>query len=433
MNKKLKLNLGCGIIYKPGYINIDKFDNSVADMVRDVDDLPFDSNSVDIIEANHIIEHFDYIHCLYVLSDWFRILKPDGTLVLETPDLEKSFKKLMSSNFENQQKTLQWIYGIDNPGMQHKTGFTFDFLKNLLEQIGFEKISREEAKTHLYEPGIRITCKKSKNCTNKQFIASFRKKLKTITNDSESLISLENFCIKEILDTYFEEYIKNKKIEVIDKIISKSAICNPRISLIFIEELIKANLIDKDDVKEKIRLINYLIKMNFHKRLFSLWIKNKKVVGKTDENFNDFIKHLESLIESVLEKGDYEEQLEYISNLKAVDIKIFNINTAQFEARKLFNIAVKEFHEKNLAKSLDSMLQSIKINPENPLAHWSLARLKVALKSDKEAIKGDYENALMLMKNKQNRKIIKKELDYLNNKKLTSIPTEPVSEEYQII
>jgi predicted SAM-dependent methyltransferase len=99
MNKKLKLNLGCGIIYKAGYINIDKFDNSVADMVRDVDDLPFNSNSVDVIESNHLLEHFDYIHTIYALSEWFRVLKPDGVLILETPDLEKSFKKFISTNF----------------------------------------------------------------------------------------------------------------------------------------------------------------------------------------------------------------------------------------------------------------------------------------------------------------------------------------------
>lgn len=91
-DKKVRLNLGSGSIYKPGYVNIDKFD-SVADKVVDVCDLPYESNTVESIEASQLVEHFDYIHYKYILSEWFRVLKPSGTLILETPDLEKTFKK----------------------------------------------------------------------------------------------------------------------------------------------------------------------------------------------------------------------------------------------------------------------------------------------------------------------------------------------------
>jgi predicted SAM-dependent methyltransferase len=132
MDDRIKLNLGCGFVYKPGYVNIDKFDGSVADKISDAGDLPFESNSVDLIEADQLIEHFDHIHCKYVLSEWFRVLKPGRILVLETPDLEKSIGKFIPSEPETKKTTLQWIYGIDSPGMQHKTGFTFDLLKNLL-------------------------------------------------------------------------------------------------------------------------------------------------------------------------------------------------------------------------------------------------------------------------------------------------------------
>ena len=87
MDKKIKLNLGCGSVYKPSYINIDKFDNSVADKICDIGDLPFKSNSVELIEASQVIEHFDYVHCKYILSEWFRVLKPRGVMIMETPEL----------------------------------------------------------------------------------------------------------------------------------------------------------------------------------------------------------------------------------------------------------------------------------------------------------------------------------------------------------
>lgn len=72
----LKLNLGCGIFYKPGYINVDLFEKSIADQIYDVRHLSFEDNSVDEIEASHILEHFDVIQIPYILSEWLRVLKP---------------------------------------------------------------------------------------------------------------------------------------------------------------------------------------------------------------------------------------------------------------------------------------------------------------------------------------------------------------------
>ena len=57
----IKLNLGCGVYYKPGYINIDMFESEIADEIADICHLEYEDNSVDEIEASHIIEHFDVI------------------------------------------------------------------------------------------------------------------------------------------------------------------------------------------------------------------------------------------------------------------------------------------------------------------------------------------------------------------------------------
>ena len=47
----LKLNLGCGKIYKKGYINVDAFDDSVADQVMSAFDLGFDDNTFTRVEC----------------------------------------------------------------------------------------------------------------------------------------------------------------------------------------------------------------------------------------------------------------------------------------------------------------------------------------------------------------------------------------------
>ena len=432
MNKKIKLNLGCGHVYKPGYINIDKFDNSVADKICDVVNLSLRSNSIGLIEASQLIEHFDYIHCKYILSEWFRILRPEGILILETPDLEKSFKKFVSTDLKTQKTTLQWIYGIDSVGMQHKTGFTFNLLKDLLEEIGFTEILREESKTHKYEPGIRIVCQKPKRYLEKQLFACFRKSIMSELKirDSYILIPLESW-LKKIFDSYEREE-KNKE-ACINEIISKTVITNPQISLTFLNECIKCGLLKKSKIKDRVSLLNFLTQIEFHKKVFSLWIKTKKRVGKVEREFKNLINRLEFLILDILNNQvGYKERLGYIIHIEPTDIEIFDFYLVSQKAKKLFNMAVKQFYKKKFPEALDLFLKSSKINPDNPLVYWDIARLGCILKFEKHKIRENYEKALKLIKNKKNRKKIETELKYARSNKIDSIQKEPISEDYQI-
>jgi len=430
--RKTKLSLGCGIVYKPGYLNIDKFNNSVADEIYNVDDLPFEPNSLDTIEALHLIEHFDYIHCKYVLSEWFRVIKPTGRLIIETPDLEETFKKFKHSNLESKKTTLQWIYGIDSPGMQHKTGFNWELIKNLLSEIGFENVTKEKPSTYLYEPGMRIVCQKPKNFLDKQLVACFRKRLKKELEISDSylLIPLENW-VRGVLDIYSEEFRRNKE-SCLNKIIAKSSICNPLIPKIFLEECINCGLVEKDKLNND--LMNYLIEIEFHKKLFSLWIKRKKAIeDDIGEIFKNFVEDLESTIIQCLadENLDYKERLNYIEGLNRANIKIFDFQVIQFEARKLFNRGVKQFCKRNFLEALNLFLESVKINPTNPLNYWNTARLKINLNYETEKIVEDYKNALFLILDKNAKQKIAMELNNVLNKKSNLVPKIPIPEDYQ--
>lgn len=426
MDEKIKLNLGCGFVYKPGYINIDRFDNSVADKICDIADLPFESNSVDLIEAYQLIEHFDYVHCKYTLSEWFRVLKSKGILIIETPDLEKSFEKFVSANLETKKTTLQWIYGIDSLGIQHKTGFTFSLLRDLLKEIGFEGISREEPKTHRYEPGVRVICRKTENNSEKQLFACFRKRLKNKLkiDDSFILIPLEGWL--RIVSNSFKE-LKNKD-NCINEIVSKTVICNPYISLAFLEECINFNVIEKSEIKDKIDLLNYLAEREFHKKVFSLWIKSKKNAGGVEKEFKNFISRLESLILDLLGNQEkYKERLMYIVNLDSSDIEILDFHLVAWEAKKLFNMGVKQFYKKNFSGALNLFLRSSKINPNSPLVYWNMARLGCILKLEKHKIIENYEKALSFIKNKEDREEIAIELKYTRNGGIDLIQKEPIS------
>lgn len=86
-----KLNLGCGVNKKEGYINLDWNESGNPDVVYDLNKTPypFNGNEFDIIEASHIIEHLD--KPFDVMKELHRILKPNGKLIIKVPHFSRGF------------------------------------------------------------------------------------------------------------------------------------------------------------------------------------------------------------------------------------------------------------------------------------------------------------------------------------------------------
>ena len=83
----MKLHLGCGKRYIPGYIHIDAVPFEHIDQVCSIDRLEFlENDSVEVIYGCHVLEHFKRKETPAVLKEWYRILKPGGTLRLAVPD-----------------------------------------------------------------------------------------------------------------------------------------------------------------------------------------------------------------------------------------------------------------------------------------------------------------------------------------------------------
>ncbi len=79
----MKLHLGCGKNYLKGYINIDVNKKIKADKYCDVIKLPFKTNSVDEIRADHLLEDFEDMKI--PLKEWYRVLKKGGKLKITVP------------------------------------------------------------------------------------------------------------------------------------------------------------------------------------------------------------------------------------------------------------------------------------------------------------------------------------------------------------
>jgi SAM-dependent methyltransferase len=144
----IKLNLGCGLYKRNGYINIDVREEVKPDLVIDLEKeflKRFDNESVDEIIARDFIEHLSWRIVENFLKDCYRVLKKGGRMYIQTPDLEAISKKVILNpdfkhgDLEGYKAISYWVYGSGDYGNAsfHRAGFTIPTLKRLLEKIGF--------------------------------------------------------------------------------------------------------------------------------------------------------------------------------------------------------------------------------------------------------------------------------------------------------
>jgi SAM-dependent methyltransferase len=83
--KPAVLDVGCGINKYPGSIGIDRIPGSRADVLVDIDHLPypFRDESFDEVRAVHVIEHVADV--IRTLEEFHRLLRAGGAVYIATP------------------------------------------------------------------------------------------------------------------------------------------------------------------------------------------------------------------------------------------------------------------------------------------------------------------------------------------------------------
>jgi SAM-dependent methyltransferase len=159
-----KLNLGCGLWLKSGFINVDKyyteeqlrskkgaFKNTKVEpnakfVQADIGKLPFDDNYAELVEMNQVIEHFPIKQIVTYMREVYRVMKKGGKLYISCP----SFNGVISD----------WLYMVSNPpfnpdeyldlaeiiygnqladGEMHRCPITPEFINFVLTAVGFKK------------------------------------------------------------------------------------------------------------------------------------------------------------------------------------------------------------------------------------------------------------------------------------------------------
>ena len=144
----MKLHLGSGKRYIPGFIHIDINKFPHTDYVHDIRKLSMiKNNSVELIYFSHGIEYFDRIEPPVILKEWKRVLRKGGILRLAVPDFEALIK--IYRKYKDLNKIIGPLYGrweINTRGktnvLHHRTVYDFTSIKSILKEAGFQNIKK---------------------------------------------------------------------------------------------------------------------------------------------------------------------------------------------------------------------------------------------------------------------------------------------------
>lgn len=138
----IKLHLGCGSKHIKGYTNIDIRYLPGVDEVDNVARLRrYKANSISVIYASHVLEHFSRWEYMSVLERWYELLEPGGTLRIGVPDFEEIAKYYLKT--KNLRAVSGMLYGgQDYVENNHFWVWDFNTLEKELKQIGFSEVKR---------------------------------------------------------------------------------------------------------------------------------------------------------------------------------------------------------------------------------------------------------------------------------------------------
>ncbi len=150
-SNKLKLHLGCGTVYLPGYVNID-YPSDVqtsqhvqteksADEYCDIVALDYPADSIQEVRLHHVFEHFDRPTALRLLTQWYGWLCDGGILTIETPDFDRSIKAYLFGDARTRGKVLRHLFGShDAHWAVHYDGWYKAKYKEYLLALGFRNL-----------------------------------------------------------------------------------------------------------------------------------------------------------------------------------------------------------------------------------------------------------------------------------------------------
>jgi len=132
-------DIGAGLRPDPLHLTGDvvRFDinpKNKPDVLCDVRTIPEPDNKYDLVLASHILEHLRGMEAAKALSEWVRILKVGGKIIVRVPNIKWAMKRILE--MKHTEYDLMMLYGMqtDN-GQVHYNGFWAESLGGLAQMV----------------------------------------------------------------------------------------------------------------------------------------------------------------------------------------------------------------------------------------------------------------------------------------------------------
>ena len=162
IRNNMKIDIGGGHRVREGYLNVDP-GIAGADFNCSVLSMSIQDESVEAINASHVLEHLSKYEVSRALKECYRVLQKDGIMDIEVPELQ-----WVLQNWLNQPEDNRWggeldkVFGQQSyPGDEHRCGFSLPKLQQLLKDAGFIILSSKAEFSHMFGQNvIKVTVKK---------------------------------------------------------------------------------------------------------------------------------------------------------------------------------------------------------------------------------------------------------------------------------
>lgn len=159
----MKLEIGCGRAPKEGYEHLDIQPFPHVEYVADAMKIPLADGTVSEIYTANTIEHFWWYEIEPLLKEWCRVMAKGGRLIVFTVDSEVMIQDFCNGGWKREvekhpeSQGYHWIHrsgedrnmwinfklhGTGASGNAHRTSFTFEMMKSLMERSGFTAVER---------------------------------------------------------------------------------------------------------------------------------------------------------------------------------------------------------------------------------------------------------------------------------------------------
>jgi predicted SAM-dependent methyltransferase len=180
MDKKIVLHVGCGTVFLSAElfnsqewqeVRLD-IDPAVSpDIVSSITDMNTVQNrSVDVVWSAHNLEHLYADEVNKALHEFYRVLKPNGMVMITLPDIQAVTREAAKGRLEEPlfQSHAGPIAAIDilwghrasiergNHHMAHKTGFTLKTLEKKIASANFKNIEVKSIDWDLWATAYKL-------------------------------------------------------------------------------------------------------------------------------------------------------------------------------------------------------------------------------------------------------------------------------------